>query len=309
MPDHVRTVGIDVCKQHLDVHLQPDDRSWRVDNNAQGVEQLTQQLAELKPQRVIVESTGGYERPALYGLLAAELPVALVNPRPVRDFAKAMGLLAKTDRIDARVLAMFARHVPTRVSVLPDQRQKALKQLVTRRRQLAEQIVVQRNQLEHADLPVVCESILRTVCHLQTELAAIESMIQQLIDEDEQLKQRDNTLRSVPGVGPATARVLVTELPELGNASRRQIAALVGVAPYNDDSGNRRGTRRIRGGRATVRKALYMATLVATRHNQVIREHYQHLQSQGKPKKVALVACMRKLLIYLNTLLTETNNA
>ena len=309
MPDHVRTVGIDVCKQHLDVHLQPDDRSWRVDNNAQGVEQLTQQLAELKPQRVIVESTGGYERPALYGLLAAELPVALVNPRPVRDFAKAMGLLAKTDRIDARVLAMFARHVPTRVSVLPDQRQKALKQLVTRRRQLAEQIVVQRNQLEHADLPVVCESILRTVCHLQTELAAIESMIQQLIDEDEQLKQRDTTLRSVPGVGPATARVLVTELPELGNASRRQIAALVGVAPYNDDSGNRRGARRIRGGRATVRKALYMATLVATRHNQVIREHYQHLQSQGKPKKVALVACMRKLLIYLNTLLTETNNA
>ncbi len=309
MPDHVRTVGIDVCKQHLDVHLQPDDRSWRVDNNAQGVEQLTQQLAELKPQRVIVESTGGYERPALYGLLAAELPVALVNPRPVRDFAKAMGLLAKTDRIDARVLAMFARHVPTRVSVLPDQRQKALKQLVTRRRQLAEQVVVQRNQLEHADLPVVCESILRTVCHLQTELAAIESMIQQLIDEDEQLKQRDNTLRSVPGVGPATARVLVTELPELGNASRRQIAALVGVAPYNDDSGNRRGARRIRGGRATVRKALYMATLVATRHNQVIREHYQHLQSQGKPKKVALVACMRKLLIYLNTLLTETNNA
>ena len=124
-----------------------------------------------------------------------------------------------------------------------------------------------------------------------------------------QLKQRDTTLRSVPGVGPATARVLVTELPELGNASRRQIAALVGVAPYNDDSGNRRGARRIRGGRATVRKALYMATLVATRHNQVIREHYQHLQSQGKPKKVALVACMRKLLIYLNTLLTETNNA
>ncbi len=309
MPDHVRTVGIDVCKQHLDVHLQPDDRSWRVDNNAQGVEQLTQQLAELKPQRVIVESTGGYERPALYGLLAAELPVALVNPRPVRDFAKAMGLLAKTDRIDARVLAMFARHVPTRVSVLPDQRQKALKQLVTRRRQLAEQVVVQRNHLEHADLPVVCESILRTVCHLQTELAAIESMIQQLIDEDEQLKQRDTTLRSVPGVGPATARVLVTELPELGNASRRQIAALVGVAPYNDDSGNRRGARRIRGGRPTVRKALYMATLVATRHNQVIREHYQHLQSQGKPKKVALVACMRKLLIYLNTLLTETNNA
>lgn len=309
MPDHVRTVGIDVCKQHLDVHLQPDDRSWRVDNNTQSIEQLTQQLTELKPQRVIVESTGGYERPALYGLLAAELPVALVNPRPVRDFAKAMGMLAKTDRIDARVLAMFARHVPTRVSVLPDQRQKALRQLVTRRTQLVEQIVVQRNQLEHADLPVVCESILRTVCHLQTEQAAIESMIQQLIDEDEQLKQRDNTLRSVPGVGPATARVLVTELPELGNASRRQIAALVGVAPYNDDSGSHHGARRIRGGRATVRKALYMATLVATRHNPVIREHYQHLQSQGKPKKVALVACMRKLLIYLNVLLTETNNA
>jgi len=304
-----RTLGIDVSKHQLDVHLQPDDRTWQVPNTDDGVRQLTEQIAELQPVRIVVESTGGYERPVLYRMLGAELPVAMVNPRPVRDFAKAMGLLAKTDRIDAKVLALFARHVPTRLTVAPSEHQRALKQLVTRRQQLVEQCVTQRGQREHADLPVVRESIQRTITHLQTEIAAIESMIQQLIDQDEQLKQRDAKLQSVKGVGPTVARVLVTELPELGRVGRRQIAALVGVAPYNDDSGQHCGKRRIRGGRATVRKALYMATLVASRYNPVIRDHYQHLQQQGKPKKVALVACMRKLLIRLNALMAETQNA
>ncbi len=304
-----RTLGIDVSKHQLDVHLQPDDRTWQVPNTHEGVRQLTEQIAELKPARIVVESTGGYERPVLYRMLGAQLPVAMVNPRPVRDFAKAMGLLAKTDRIDAKVLALFARHVPTRLTVAPSQHQKALRQLVARRQQLVEQVATQRSQAEHVDLPVVAESIQRTIAHLQTEIAAIESMIQQLIDQDEQLKQRDIKLQSVKGVGPATARVLVTELPELGRIGRRQIAALVGVAPYNDDSGQRRGQRRIRGGRATVRRTLYMATLVATRHNPVIRDYYQHLQQQGKAKKVALVACMRKLLIRLNALMAEPQNA
>jgi transposase len=304
-----RTLGIDVSKHHLDVHLQPDDTTWRVSNDHDGVRQLTTQITELQPARIVVESTGGYERPVLYGMLAAELPVAMVNPRPVRDFAKAMGLLAKTDRIDAKVLALFARHVPTRLTVAPSEHQQALRQLVTRRRQLVEQVVSQRAALEHADLPVVRESVQRTVTHLQTEVAAIEAMIQQVIDQDEQLRQRDAKLQSVKGVGPATARVLVTELPELGRIGRRQIAALVGVAPYNDDSGRRQGRRRIRGGRATVRRALYMATLVATRHNPVIRDYYQHLLRQGKAKKVALVACMRKLLIRLNAIMTEAAHA
>ena len=301
-----RTLGIDVSKHQLDIHLQPDNTTWQVPNDAEGVGRLTAQVVQLRPARIVVESTGGYERPVLYGMLAAQLPVAMVNPRPVRDFARAMGLLAKTDRIDAKVLALFARHVPTRLTVAPSQHQQALKQLVARRRQLVEQVVTQRGQLEHVELPVVRESIQRTITHLQTETAAIESMIQQLIDQDKPLKQREAKLRSVEGVGPTTARVLVTELPELGRIGRRQIAALVGVAPYNDDSGQHRGRRRVRGGRATVRRALYMATLVATRHNPVIREYYQHLQQQGKAKKVALVACMRKLLIRLNALMTET---
>lgn len=304
-----RTLGIDVSKHQLDVHLQPDDRTWQVPNTDDGVRQLTQQIAQLKPLRIVVESTGGYERPVLYRMLGAQLPVAMVNPRPVRDFAKAMGLLAKTDRIDAKILALFARHVPTRLTVAPSEHQKALKQLVARRQQLVELVGINRGQLEHVDLPVVTESIQRTITHLQTEIATIESMIQQLIDQDVQLKQRDVKLRSVKGVGPATARVLVTELPELGHVGRRQIAALVGVAPYNDDSGQHRGKRRVRGGRATVRRALYMATLVASKHNPVIRDYYQHLLAQGKAKKVALIACMRKLLIRLNALMAETQHA
>jgi transposase len=308
MSEQQRTVGIDVSKRHLDVHVQPDGTGWRVVNDDQGVRQLTERIAELQPARVVVESTGGYERPVLYRMLGAHVPVAMVNPRPVRDFAKALGLLAKTDRIDAKVLALFARHVPTRLTVARSQHQQALKQLVSRRQQLVEQCVSQRGQLEHVDLPIVRESIQRTITHLQTEIAAIESMIQQVIDQDDHLRQRDVLLRSVQGVGPATARVLVSELPELGRIGRRQIAALVGVAPYNHDSGIHRGQRHTRGGRATVRRALYMATLVATRHNPVIRNYYQHLQQEGKPKKVALVACMRKLLIRLNTLVTETPN-
>jgi transposase len=304
-----RSLGIDVSKHQLDVHLQPDNTAWTVANTDPGVRQLAEQIAALKPDRIVVESTGGYERPILYRLLGAQLPVAMVNPRPVRDFAKAMGLLAKTDRIDAKVLALFARHVPTRLTVAASEHQKALKQLVTRRVQLVEQVVIQRNQREHVDLPIVRESIDRTITHLQTEIAAIESMIQQIIDQDDDLKQRDAKLQSVKGVGATTSRVLVTELPELGQVGRRQIAALVGVAPYNDDSGRHQGQRHIRGGRATVRRALYMATLVATRYNPVIRDHYHHLQQQGKPKKVALVACMRKLLIRLNTLMAEPQNA
>lgn len=303
------SAGIDVSKSFLDVHLLPNARHQRFENNPQGIEQMVAFIHTIRPARVAIESTGGYERCTLYAALAAGLPVAMVNPRPVRDFAKALGFLAKTDKIDAAVLAEFARQVPTRLTVLPDERQQALRQLVTRRRQLVDRCVMQRNQREHVDLSAVRESIDRTVQHLQTETAAIELQIQSLIDEDPKLSRRCKKLQEVKGIGPSTARVLVTELPERGRASRQQIASLVGVAPINKDSGTLRGRRVIQGGRSTVRRSLYMATLVATRHNQVIRAHYQHLLSQGKPKKLALVACMRKLLIYVNTLVAKLDAA
>lgn len=299
------TVGIDVSKYHLDVHLHPEGRTHRFENSCEGVHALLEQLGQWQVDRVAIESTGGYERPALYGMLHAQLPVAMVNPRPVRDFAKAMGLLAKTDRIDAQVLASFAQQMPTRLAMLPSEQQQTLKELLGRRRQSVDQYVTQRGQLEHARLEPVRASIQRTITHLQTEIAAVEAMIQEVIEADPTLHERCQKLQQVAGVGPATARVLVTELPELGRCTRRQLAALAGVAPFNQDSGTHHGRRRIRGGRSVVRRSLYMATLVATRHNPVISQHYQHLLSRGKPKKVALVACMRKLLTHLNSLLAE----
>ena len=303
MSQHAITVGIDVCKLHLDVHVEPAGRSQRFDNSPDGVVALIAWLADAGPECIVVESTGGYERNVLYGMLHAQLPVALVNPRPVRDFAKALGMLAKTDRIDARVLALFARHVPVRFSKQPEQHQLQLRELVTRRRQLVQQCVACRNQREHVTLDLVRQSIKRTVDHLQAEIAAIESAIAQAIDQRDDLRQRCDKLQTIKGVGPATARVLVTELPELGTVPRQQIASLVGIAPFNEDSGAHRGQRHIRGGRATVRRALYMATLVAARHNAIIRDYYRHLLAKGKAKKVALVACMRKLLTHLNAIM------
>lgn len=306
-PDLV-TVGIDISKRHLDVHLDPQGLTRQIENQPQAIEQLVRQLQQQPVARIVVESTGGYEKAVVRALAQAQLPVALVNPRPVRHYAKALGLLAKTDQIDAAVLASFARHVQTRVMQPVDQQQETLKQLVTRRRQIVQQMVAARNQFEHATVALVRESIQRTIAHLQTEQAAIETEIQQIIDACDRLKQRYKLLTQVQGVGPATARVLLTEMPELGQIHRKSLAALVGVAPMNNDSGQHRGKRTIRGGRSTVRRALYMATLVATRRNDVIREHYQQLLSRGKPKKVALVACMRKLLMHLNAIMRNAKN-
>lgn len=303
------TVGIDVCKRHLDVHVDPSNRSARFDNSPEGIAALVEWVRGDAPACVVIESTGGYERGVLCALAGADVPVAMVNPRPVRDFAKAIGFLAKNDRIDAQVLARFARHVPVRLSEKPDRRRDELRELVTRRRQLVDQCVMCKNQREHTGLEVVLDSIKRSLDHLQTEIAAIEAAIARAVDQSDDLRRRCEKLQTVKGVGPTVARVLVTELPELGTIDRQQIAALAGVAPFDNDSGAHRGQRHIRGGRPTVRRALYMATLVAARHNDVIRAHYQHLLAQGKPKKVALVACMRKLIAYLNSLLTEPRHA
>lgn len=297
-------IGIDVAKHHLDVHVHPQNQAFRVENSAGGLAVLQQQLQPLNIERIAVESTGGYERDLLTALLEMHAPVALVNPRPVRNFARGLNLLAKTDRLDARVLALFAHHVQPRLSAAIDSHRENLRELVSRRRQLVDQLTLQRNHQEHARLEAVRQSIARVREQLRTELLAIEALIQEHIDARPDLAARYQTLLTVVGVGPVTARVLVSELPELGQLDRRKLAALVGVAPFNHDSGQRQGPRHIRGGRSVVRCGLYMATLAATRHNETIRAHYLHLLGRGKPRKVALVACMRKLLNHLNALLT-----
>ena len=250
--------------------------------------------------RVVVESTGGYEHPLLDALLDAAVPTALVNPRCVRDFARGLGQLAKTDRIDALVLARFAQLAEPTPLGSSSKMGRMLKELVTRRRQLVDLCAAQKNMREHATLEHTRASIDGTIAFVHAQVLATEAEIQKVVEQDPQLHERLQKLLAVRGIGPATARVLISELPELGQINRRRLAALVGVAPFNDDSGRHHGARAIRGGRHTVRAALYMATLVASRRNEVIAAHYRHLVGRGKPKKVALVACMRKMLNHLN---------
>jgi len=311
-------VGVDVSKARLDLSISDAaagaHTALQAANDHAGIARLLTHLLDRRTQQValvVVEATGGYERTLVHALLAAGLPVARVNPLHVRRFAQSRGLIAKTDALDAAVLADFARLNSDRIRPLTpiDDNAVMLRELVARRRQLVEQCVANQSQLEHATLPLVRQSVDRTIKHVRSEIAAVEAEIQRLIDADQQLAQRQRTLLSVPGVGPRVSRVLVSELPELGQLDRRQIAALVGVAPFNDDSGTHRGQRHIRGGRSTVRAALYMATLVATRHDPVIKAHYRHLQTKGKPKKVALVACMRKRLNYFTSLLRADRHA
>jgi transposase len=301
-------VGIDVAKHSLAVQVHPTSRNRRCGNDPASIARLCDWLSELQPAAIVVESTGGYELPLLEALLDASLPVAHVNPRPVRHFAKAFDCLGKTDPIDARVLALFGLHRRPRLLQRGSKILLMLQQLITRRRQLVDQLVAEKNHLEHAMLDVARDSVTRSIGRLQSEIQQIEQVIQQQIDSDPQLSRRYQTLIQIPGVGPATARVLVSELPELGQLNRRALAALVGVAPYPDDSGQHQGQRSIRGGRLTVRCALYMASLSAVRHHEKIKPYWRHLRDQGKPPKVALVACMRKFLMILNAIVRDSEN-
>lgn len=295
-------IGIDVSKAWLDVAVEPQERLWRMENSPEAIAKLVKQLIELSPTMIVVEATGGYEAKLVEALCTAGLPVARVNPGRVRKFAQGMNWLAKTDKIDARLLARFGEKANPRLTQLPNEQEKRLAALVKRRKQVLDMLVAEHNRLENAD-PDVLQYILGSQTMLQDQLDELDRAIQTHIDQTPDLKKKQNLLTTVPGVGNVTASTLTAQLPELGTCDRKQIAALVGIAPFPHDSGRKRGRRFIKGGRPSVRSVLYMAALSATRFNPVIRAFYMRLILAGKEFKVALVACMRKLLAILNAMI------
>jgi transposase len=294
-------VGIDVASTELVVAVRPTTEGWAVPNDDAGVAVVVRRLRPLAPTVIVLEATGGYERAVVAALAAAGLPVVVANPRQVRDFARAMGQLAKTDQVDAAVLALFAERVHPEPRALADAATQALDAVLTRRRQLLDMLTAERNRLAQA-APAVRRDVQAHIRWLERRLADFDRDLDALIQHSPVWRAKDNLLQSVPGVGPVVSRTLLGALPELGTLTHKQIAALAGVAPMARDSGLWRGRRRITGGRAAVRATLYMAALVATRHNPTIRGFYQRLVMAGKPKKVALTACMHKLLTILNAM-------
>jgi transposase len=299
----MNVVGIDVAKYQLDLHLLPAGRATRYPNNTQGIQDCRQFLAQVAPARILLEATGGYELALTSALQTVGLPVIVVNPRRVRDYARSMGLIAKTDRIDARVLAEFATSPRVELRELPDGPARQRQALLARKNQLVALHVAERNRLEHAVDRLVVQSLRQLLRLLEKQIAQLDRKLAQLIAADPQLQRRAEIADSVPGFAPATAAMLVTQLPELGRVNRRAIAALVGTAPRNRDSGQFRGKRMTGGGRVQVRSALYMPMLTVIRCNPVIRRFYQRLLEHGKAKMTALVAAMRKLLTILNTMI------
>lgn len=298
-------IGIDVAKHELVVGVLPSLAQWTVANDERGIRELRAQIAALGPHVIVLEATGGYELAVVGALVESQLPVVVVNPRQVRDFAKATGELAKTDAIDALMLARFGERVRPEPRPLADDAQHALDALLTRRRQLLEMLQAEKNragQVFARETKLVRRSLKLHIAYLERELGETDAALAQAIQASPIWREREQLLRSVPGVGRVVATTLLAELPELGRLTRKEIAKLVGLAPLARDSGLFRGRRFIRGGRPGVRAALYMGTLVATKCNPVIRTVYQRLVAAGKPKKLALVACMRKLLVILNAM-------
>jgi len=293
-------VGIDVAKLKLDVVLLPVGEHFQVANSPEGLGQLVERLKVQPPQCIVLEASGGYERPCVAALVEAALPVAVINPRRARDLARGLGKQAKTDRIDAGVLAYCAQHCELHKAVKTPEKQAQLEALVTRRRQLVAMCSLERTRLEQATIKRTKNDIQDTLKFLGRHLEKIEQQIAELIDSDDYWSGLAARLESVPGIGKATAAILLAELPELGHLNRQQIAALAGVAPYHRDSGSRKGKRAITGGRAALRSCLYMAALTARTWNEKIRAFHQRLVAAGKPFKVAQVACIRKLLTILN---------
>jgi transposase len=298
-------VGIDVSKVRLDVYVRPLGQAWSVNNDDAGHVELVRRLNDLKPTLVVLEATGGYQTPATTALAVAQLPVAVVNPRQVRDFAKATGRLAKTDSIDAEALAHFAESIRPEPRPMPDAQMLELQALVTRRRQLIEMRTAERNRLETCHVMRVRKDILKTIKWLDRRIGQTDDDIDSMIRQTPVWREREDLLSSAVGIGTTVARTLLVGLPEMGKINRRQIAALVGFAPFNNDSGQRRGPRAIRGGRPEVRAMLYMATVTAVRYDGPIATMYRRLLAAGKLKKVALVACARKLLTIVNAMVRD----
>ncbi len=302
---HYYYVGIDVSKARLDVALLPSGESFAVSNDEEGFDELLGRLEGPRPVLVVLEASGGFERPVAAALAASGIAVAVLNPRQTRDFARATGKLAKTDALDAKALARFAEAVRPTPRTLPDAEAREFRSILARRRQLIQMATAEKNRLGATASKAVARRIEAHLRWLQKELSRTDRDLDEAIESSATLKENDALLRSVPGVGPVLCRTLLAELPELGSLSPRELSALVGVAPLNRDSGTLRGRRAVWGGRARVREALYMGALIASRFNPAIKEFYERLLGAGKPKKVALVACMRKLLTILNAVMRE----
>jgi transposase len=300
-----RYAGVDVSKARLDVAVRPTGERYSVANDPEGIETLLGGLEEVDPpELVVLEATGGFERPAAMAIAASGIPVAVVNPRKVRDFAKATGTLAKTDRIDAYVLARFAEALKPEPKALPDEEAVLLGEIIDRRRQLIGMLVAENNRLSATVSSPVKKRVRAHLRWLEKEIKRAERDLEDVVEASPVWRENEALLRSVPGVGPALSRTLLVELPELGTLTHKRLCALVGVAPFNRDSGRMRGKREVWGGRARVRSALYISAMVASRYNPLILpEFYERLVEAGKPKKVALVACMSKLLVILNAVM------
>jgi transposase len=297
-------VGIDVSKDRLDVAVLGEERGWQVDNTQEGIAKLVQRMQEICPELIVVEATGGYQRTVVETLFHAGLDVAVVNPARVRQFARACGLLAKTDKLDAFVLAVFGQRVQPRRYEGKTEAERQLSALLVRRKQVEEMLKAEQNRLRTTS-PSLKSSVEQVIVCLKEQKKRLDEQIQQFLQEQQAWQEQREILGSAPGVGPVTTATLLAELPELGKLDRKKIAALVGVAPMNYDSGKKRGYRKTKGGRTDVRSVLYMSTLVATRYNPLIQAQYQHLLKRGKEKKVALTACMRKFLTILNAMLRD----
>lgn len=302
---HAVHVGIDVSKDRLDVHVRPTGQSSMQPRDDAGLDALCADLQALAPRLIVLEATGGYEIAVAAALAAARLPVAVVNPRQIRAYAKAIGRLAKTDRLDAELIARFAEQVRPEPRPLADAPTLALAELVARRRQLVDMIGAETNRRSRVRDPRLRARLDRHIAWLRAEVEDVERDLDDAIRASPAWREAEQLLTSVPGVGPTTARVLIADLPELGSLDRRRLAALVGVAPLNRDSGAFRGRRFTQGGRADVRRCLYMAALTATRHNPAVNALYERLVAAGKPGKLALTACIRKLLTILNAIMRD----
>lgn len=300
-------VGIDVSKTWLDIAVHGTEIAWRIGNDDKGMTNLIKRLKQIGPTLIVLEATGGYEMQLVAELVHAQLPVVITNPRKVRAFARSTGKLAKTDKLDAKLLAHFAAAIRPAVRPMPSEKEEQLTGLLVRRRQLVDMLTVEKNRL-HTVRPALRDDIREHIAWLQAKLAKLDEEIDQFLKKSSLWIEKDAILRSTPGVGRITSCTLLAMLPELGTLNRQEIAALVGVAPVNKDSGRKQGKRRVYGGRATVRSVLYMAALAAKRYNPRIKKFYDDLLRRGKEKKVALTACMRKLIVILNAMIRTNQN-